>query len=192
MTVQELMEKIFDGKETLTKDDVLSGLEKSGAKWADLTEGKYIDVQKHAAEMRDKEAALRSDYENKLAARDADLKRFEGIDPDAARKMPGEIAGLKKQSAIRESLLQKRVRDIASAMPHIDTEKVVFDDEKKEYTGLTEQIDALVQDKPFLFDNGTPAGTKSSGTKSNGAGDDGDGELDDAKMRHAMGLPDKK
>lgn len=193
MTVQEIVEKIFNGKETLAKADVLAGFENAGAKLADLAEGKYVGVDKHAAELREKETAIRSEYERKLAEAAAELKRFDGIDPDNARKLPEEIAALKKTSAVREALIGRRVRDITSAMPHIDLSKVEFDDEKKEFTGLTEQLDALVQDKSFLFDNGTPAGQKSSGTKTTGtANPDGAGELDENKMRAAMGLQPKK
>ncbi len=191
MNIQELLDKVFDGKETMSKADVQSAIESSGAKLADLTEGKYISVDKHAAELRDKETSIRTDYESKLASKDAELKRFEGIDPDAARKAPAEMAELKKQGAIRESLLVHRVRDIASAMPHIAADKVVFNDETKSFDGLNEQIDALVKDKPFLFDNGQPAGQKSSGTKSGSGGSDAD-VVDENAMRKAMGLADKK
>lgn len=190
MTVQELLDKIFDGKETMTKADVSAAIESSGAKLADLTEGKYISVDKHAAELRDKETALKSDYETKLAGKDAELKRFDGIDPDAARKAPEQIAELQKQSAIRESLLVHRVRDITSAMPNIDVNKVVFNAETKAFDGLDDQIDALVKDKPFLFDNGQPAGTKSSGTKSGTGNPPADG-IDETAMRKAMGLAAK-
>lgn len=191
MTVQELLNKIFDGKENLSKADVLAGIESSGAKLADLTDGKYVDVNKHAAELRDREASVRSEYERKLADSAAELKRFEGINPDEARKLPGELAALQKTSAIREALISKHVRDIASAMPHIDTSKVEFDAENKQFKGLAEQVDALAENKPFLFDNGTPAGQKSSGTKSTGATGGAD-DLDEDKMRAAMGLPTKK
>lgn len=191
MTVQELMNKIFGDKETMSKADILAGLENSGAKLADLAEGRYIDVNKHAAELRDREAAVRGDYEKKLAEKDAELNRFDGINPDDARKLPAEMDALKKTSAIRESLITHRARDIASVMPHIDKDKIVFDDDKKAFTGLDDQIEALVKDKPFLFDNGIPAGTKSSGTKSNGVAP-GTDEIDDDKMRAAMGLPPRK
>lgn len=191
MTVQELLDKIFDGKETLSKTDVLSGIENSGAKLADLTDGKYMDVNKHAAELRDREASVRGEYEKKLAESAAELKRFDGINPDDARRFPAELAEQKKTAAIREALLIKHVRDIASAMPHIDQSKVEFDADKKEFTGLTEQVDSLAENKPFLFDNGTPAGQKSSGTKSGASTTDGD-VLDENRMRAAMGLPAKK
>lgn len=191
MTVQDLMNKIFDGKETLSKDDVLKGIESAGAKLADLSEGKYVAVEKHAAELRDKEAAIRSDYEQKLASVNAELHRFDGINPDDARRLPAELDALKKTSAVREALIGHRVRDIASAMPHIDLEKISFDADKKEFSGLTEQVDSLVKEKAFLFDNGQPAGVMSSGTKSTGASNDSD-EIDENKLRRAMGLQPKK
>ncbi len=191
MTIQELINKIFEGKDNMSKADVLAGIENSGAKLADLTEGKYVGMEKHAAELRAREESIRTEFERKLADSAAELKRFEGINPDEARKFPTELAAMQKNSAIREALLIKRVRDIPSALPHIDQSKIEFDSEKKEFKGLAEQVDALVDTKPFLFDNGTPAGQKSSGTKSNGAAGGAD-DLDEAKMRAAMGLPAKK
>lgn len=53
-------------------------------------------------------------------------------------------------SAIENDLIKHQVKDVKSAMVHYDKSKIKIDGNRK-ITGITDQTEQIVKDKPFLF-----------------------------------------
>lgn len=59
-------------------------------------------------------------------------------------------------SAIENDLIKHQVKDVKSAMVHYDKSKIKIDANRK-LTGITDQTEQIVKDKPFLFGRSEPA-----------------------------------
>ena len=74
-----------------------------------------------------------------------------------------ELAQTRKINAIKFEILKANPRDVADILPHIDSDVVKIEDGK--VLGLEEQIKALKESKPYLFNDEEPSGT--GGSKGN-------------------------
>lgn len=192
MLKQEKIAEIFGENENITRDDFLKHAEKLG----DLSTGEYIAKGKYESDITEAKkaggAARQAELDeinSKLSEATTKLGSFADVDVEKYKKFPEEITALKKDHYVQLNLVKSKALDIPSVLPHIDKDKIVADD-KGNFTGLDEQIEALKKDKSFLFDNAQPVGKASSATKS------GKGEptpdFDEEKARHMLGLKPTK
>lgn len=68
---------------------------------------------------------------------------------DAKKQAQTDVFNLKKNNAITNAIKDANAQDVKAVMPYLDTEKIKYDDNG--LNGLSDQLDALKADKPFLF-----------------------------------------
>lgn len=74
-----------------------------------------------------------------------------------------EMEKIRETNAIKFEVLKANPKDVKDILPHIDNEVVKIED--GEVVGLKEQLEALKEEKAYLFKEDTPAGT--GGSKGN-------------------------
>lgn len=160
--MNELLKKLWGDAENMTLAELQDKVEKSGVKLADLSTGDYVSKAKADSEIakakQEAEAGVKTvlekqiaEKDNALKERDEKLKAFEGIDPAKVKEFPSQIENVKKSYEVKMALTAAGAKDIVSVLPHIDMDKVKFND-KGEIEGLSEQVETLKKEKDFLFE----------------------------------------
>ncbi len=72
-----------------------------------------------------------------------------------------ELAGIRKANAIKLEVLKAGPNDVADILPHLKDDAITVSDDGT-ITGLSEQLEALKENKPYLFKEEEPAGTGGS------------------------------
>lgn len=79
----------------------------------------------------------------------ATIENLEKQLKDAKKQAQTDVFNLKKNNAITNAIKDANAQDVKAVMPYLDTEKIKYDDNG--LNGLSDQLDALKADKPFLF-----------------------------------------
>lgn len=72
-----------------------------------------------------------------------------------------EMIKIRKQNAIKFEVLKYNPNDVADILPHLKDESITINEDGT-ITGLKEQLDALKENKPYLFKQDMPIGTGGS------------------------------
>lgn len=72
-----------------------------------------------------------------------------------------EMAKIRKQNAIKFEVLKANPNDVADILPHLKDDQIVLSEDGT-ITGLKEQLEALKENKPYLFKQVEPQGTGGS------------------------------
>ncbi len=72
-----------------------------------------------------------------------------------------EMAKIRKQNAIKLEVLKANPNDVADILPHLKDDQIVLSEDGT-ITGLQEQLEALKENKPYLFKQVEPQGTGGS------------------------------
>lgn len=72
-----------------------------------------------------------------------------------------EMIKIRKQNAIKFEVLKANPNDVADILPHLKDESITINEDGT-ITGLKEQLDALKENKPYLFKETAPVGTGGS------------------------------
>lgn len=164
--------------ETNAAIDAALGKELS-AQVDDLLKGITIDTAKEKLIPKatfDAERQKASDYQAQIAERDkqletlksgvkdnatlsAQIRELQKANETAAKEYADKLAATERDYALKDVLKNTyRARDVISVMPHLKQDAIVYKDGA--FTGLKEQVEALLKDKAFLFESDpVPAGT---------------------------------
>lgn len=160
MDLMELLKAIFNG-EALTFEQFSERVESSAdVKLGNLAGGQYVD--KHKFE----------DVSKQLEDANANLADY---DPDWKTKLAdAEALGDKKlndykfEQAIEKAINEAGAADVVSVKANIDM-STVTQDENGAISGLSEQLEQLKTEKPFLFKTGAPESKLNLGGPTPGA-----------------------
>lgn len=72
-----------------------------------------------------------------------------------------EMIKIRKQNAIKFEVLKVNPNDVADILPHLKDDQIVLSEDGT-ITGLQEQLEALKENKPYLFKQVEPTGTGGS------------------------------
>lgn len=72
-----------------------------------------------------------------------------------------EMAKIRKQNAIKFEVLKANPNDVADILPHLKDDQIILSEDGT-ITGLKEQLEALKENKPYLFKQVEPQGTGGS------------------------------
>lgn len=72
-----------------------------------------------------------------------------------------EMEKIRKQNAIKFEVLKYNPNDVADILPHLKDENITINEDGT-ITGLKEQLEALKENKPYLFKQAEPVGTGGS------------------------------
>lgn len=200
MAKNEKILKLFD--KALTAEEFVKKCEDAGIKIADLSEGEYVSVEKHKAELIEvkKESdgykgQIKTIQEelDKLSKTKQTVEELQKAQTELITKHNNEllakdreIANKTKIFSIKNHLTNAGAKDVDLAFKalDLDLDKIEIKDEK--IIGLEERVADLQKNKDFLFNVKTPAKTNVGGQ------DGGNVEVLTDKMRAAAGLPAKK
>ena len=200
MAKNEKILKLFD--KALTGEEFTKKCEDVGIKIADLSEGEYVSVEKHKAELI--EAKKESDgYRgqiktiqeelDKLSQTKQTVEELQKSQAELVTKHTNELLAKDKEIAnktkifsIKNHLTNAGAKDVDIAFKalDLDLDKIEVKDEK--IIGLDERVADLQKNKDFLFNVKTPAKTTVGGQES------GNVSVLSDKMRAAAGLPPNK
>lgn len=119
-------------------------------------------IEEETAKARDLRTTVNSltkelnDTKSKLEAAGTLQSQVDKLTADLADR-DQQIVGMKRSGRIREALQKANIRDAALGEKVLDLTKIT-EDEKGNLTGLDEQIKALQESSPFLFNE--PGGQK--------------------------------
>lgn len=200
MSKIEKILKLFD--KALTGEEFTKKCEEAGIKIADLSEGEYVSVEKHKAELI--EAKKESDgYKSQFKTMQEELDKLsktkqtvEELQKSQAELVTKhtnellakdkEIANKTKVFSIKNHLTNAGAKDVDLAFKalDLDLDKIEVKDEK--IIGLDERVAELQKNKDFLFNVKTPAKTTVGGQEG------GIVSTLTAKERQAAGLAPEK
>jgi len=133
-----------------------------------VSDGKWIPVEKFNTVNQEK-----NEYKTQVDDLNKDLGKLQGQlknNEDATKTIQdlqqkikdkdAEMTKINKLSTIKLEALKAEPNDIEDILPHLDTEKVIVNDDG--ITGLKEQLESLKEAKPYLFKETTPPGTGGS------------------------------
>lgn len=200
MAKNEKILKLFD--KALTADEFIKKCEDAGIKIADLSEGEYVSVEKHKAELI--EAKKESDgYRgqiktiqeelDKLSQTKQTVEELQKAQTDLIAKHNAELLAKDKEItnktkifSIKNHLTNAGAKDVDIAFKalDLDLDKIEVKDDK--IIGLDERVADLQKNKDFLFNVKTPAKTTVGGQEG------GNVSVLSDKMRAAAGLPPNK
>ncbi len=187
-------------KEYLTEETfakVKEELDGKDVKFADLKSGDYVSKDKYKA-LETSNESLKSQLSAKSSAYDELMAKVDG-DKDALKT---EIENLKastqaqlnettsqyeaklKDAAIKSELIKAKAKDVKDIIGQLNIDGITYKDDT--LTGLNEQIDALKENKPYLFE------TEQKKGKGGLNHDDNDDIADENTIRAIMGLPIKE
>lgn len=176
----------------------------SQIKLADLSKGEYV--------LAGRVTGLEAQLEKVNAALTAKTAEYDALKEKAGdnQSLKDEIENLKaahtaeigelktqydeqlKKSAVVSAITSKyRPKDVADILPHVDMAKVTVD--KDTVIGLSEQLDPLKENKPYLFEVDNNGGNNGGGSRRSGLnhGDNGD-KYDEAALRAAFGIKEEQ
>lgn len=141
MDLMEIIKTLF-GNEALTFEQFSDKLSSAdNLKLGNLADGRYVDkykfddISKQLKEANEKYADY-DDIKQKLSAAEADGEK--------------KLNDYKLQVAIDKALAEAKSADEVSVKANLDMGNIAFGDDGK-LTGLSDQLDKLKTDKPFLF-----------------------------------------
>lgn len=128
------------------------------------------DIEAHKTKLTTAEAQV-VDLQTRLGEADKTIKAFEGMDVEGVKKAAADweakakqatidaealVAGLKFDHALEAQLKQFKVRDPQDVIHHLKKDLLKMDDQGS-IVGLKEQIEPLVEKKPYLFETADDA-----------------------------------
>lgn len=186
-------------KEYLTDETfakVKEELDGKDVKLANLSSGDYVSKDKYSA-LETSNESLKSQLLAKSTAYDAlatkagdnealktELENLKTSTQAQLEETTNQFKAKLKAEAIKNELIKSKVKDVKDVLGQLDLDKVTHNEDET-LTGLSEQIETLKTNKPYLFEEEK----KGKGGLEHGGGDDG---VDDDKIRAIMGLPPKK
>lgn len=138
----------------------------------------HSEIETKTAEIENRYSDLETDLENAktdLKAANATIRKLQKENPDV-QELQNQIESYQKKnqeleeqrkaereerdsefinSAIENDLIRHQVKDVKSAMVHYDRSKIRIDGSRK-ITGISDQTEQIVRDKPFLFGKTEP------------------------------------
>lgn len=153
MNFKELLKKL-----SLT-DEQITSIETEMAK-----EKIYITSLEKADERYSKLKADKENLDTQLkTANDTieDLKKNSGNNEELKKKLEDYEKDKKKQEqdykekvkelALENELIKVNVNSVKSAKAELDMTKIIYDEEKKAFIGLSEQVESMETEMPWLF-----------------------------------------
>lgn len=150
----------------MTREDVkkrIPGITDESLAWLLDTTGAELTREKAKADALQKQLDTANSTITEL--RDA-AKQYDGVDvaglqkqiADGKAKYDQDIADLRRDHAIDLALTARRVRNLKAARALLDLDKIQ-PGKDGQYTGITEQLDALEQSDGYLFNADAKPGT---------------------------------
>lgn len=188
-------------KEYLTEETfakVKEELDGKDVKLANLKSGDYVSNEKYKAletsnESLKSQLLAKSTAYDELVAKAGDneaLKtEIENLKASTQTQLDETTNQFKeklKMQAIKNELIQSKVKDVKDVLGQLDLSKVTYNDDET-LTGLNEQIEPLKTNKPYLFND-----DKSNKGKGGLNHDGNDDDIDENNIRAIMGLPIKQ
>lgn len=186
-------------KEYLTEETfakVKEELDGKDVKLANLSSGDYVSKDKYSA-LETSNESLKSQLLAKSTAYDdlvakagdnealkTELENLKTSTQAQLEETTNQFKAKLKAEAIKSELIKSKVKDVKDVLGQLDLDKVTHNEDET-LTGLSEQIETLKTNKPYLFEEEK----KGKGGLEHGGRDDG---VDDDKIRAIMGLPPKK
>lgn len=150
----------------MKRDDVkthIPGITDEGLNWLMNENGADINREKAKADALQKQ--LDTANSTITVLRDA-AKQYDGVDvaglqkqiADGKAKYDQDVADLRRDHAIDLALTARRVRNLKAARALLDLDKIQ-PGKDGQYTGITEQLDAMEQSDGYLFGTDAKPGT---------------------------------
>lgn len=172
MNFKELLKKL-----NLT-DEQITSIETEMAK-----EKIYITSLEKADERYSKLKADKENLDTQLkTANDTieDLKKNSGNNEELKKKLEDYEKDKKKQEqdykekvkelALENELIKVNVNSVKSAKAELDMTKIIYDEEKKTFIGLSEQVESMETEMPWLFRSESKVQKKKYNPKKNEKG----------------------
>ena len=180
-----------------TYNTVAGELEGKDIKLADLSTGNFVSKGKYEAleTQLNNTQTLLTDTSAKLdtAIKSAgdnealrqELENLKTTNQTNLDNLKNQYESKLKTAAIMAEINKAGANDPADILPHINQEAVTLSDNGT--VGLSEQIEAIKTNKPYLFKTEQQPGQRGASGLQHGAGGDNTAEIN--KMRAVMGLP---
>lgn len=148
-------------KELGLADDQIEGVMKSynadieplKTKLANAT--KESDSYKQTVEDRDKQLSDLKKQSGDNKDLQTKIEELQNTNKEEKAKHQSELAGVKKDSAIRLALMNSKAKDPNLLMKSLDTDKISINDEGK-LDGLKDQVDSFKKGHEYMFNQGEP------------------------------------
>jgi hypothetical protein len=188
------IEVLKDNLSEETYNAVASELEGKDIKLANLSTGEYVSKSKYDALetqlnntqtlLTDTTAKLETAIQNAgdNAALKQELETLKTTNQTNMDNLKSEYEAKLKTAAVMAEITKAGANDPADILPHINMDAVTIND--KGAVGLSEQIEAVKTNKPYLF-----KGEKQKGASGLNHGSGGDDTAEINKVRAIMGLP---
>ena len=193
MNIEVLKENLSEE----TYNAVAEELKDKDIKLADLSKGDYVSKSKHDALetqlnntqtlLTDTSAKLETAIQNAgdNATLKQELENLKTTNQTNLDNLKNQYEAKLKTAAVMAEITKAGANDPADILPHIDMAAVTITD--KGAVGLSEQLDAVKTNKPYLFKSEQPAAQRGASGMQHGSGGNDTAEIN--KMRAVMGLP---
>lgn len=183
-----------------TYNAVAGELEGKDIKLADLSTGNFVSKGKYEAleTQLNNTQTLLTDTSAKLdtAIKSAgdnealrqELENLKTTNQTNMDNLKNQYESKLKTAAVMAEITKAGANDPADILPHINMEAVTIND--KGAVGLSEQLEAIKTNKPYLFKAAQQPGQRGASGLPHGSGGDDTAEIN--KMRAIMGLPPLK
>ena len=185
-------------KEYLTEETfakVKEELDGKDVKLANLKSGDYVSNDKYKAletsnESLKSQLLAKSTAYDELVAKAGDnealkteIENLKASTQEQLNQTTSQYEAKLKDAAIKSELIKAKAKDVKDIIGQLNIDGITYQNET--LTGLNEQIDALKEQKPYLFE---AEKQKGKGGLDHDGDDDG---ADDNSIRAIMGLPTK-
>lgn len=160
-------------------DEQLEGVMKIHGHDTEAMKAKFSDY--------DEIKAKNDDLTSRIKKNDADLKKLSKSSKDneelrnqiselqeenkkAKTDFDSKVQGMKLDNAINNVLSEHKARNGKSVKALLDMDNIKFDD-KGELTGLSDQLETVEKENPFLFDKGETQHKQTGGNEGGGVSD---------------------
>ena len=186
-------------KEYLTEETfakVKEELDGKDVKLANLKSGDYVSNEKYKAletsneNLKSQLLAKSSAYDELMAkagdneALKTEIENLKASTQEQLNQTTSQYEAKLKDAAIKSELIKAKAKDVKDIIGQLNIDGITYQNET--LTGLNEQIDALKEQKPYLFE--TEQNKGKGGLDHDGNGDD----IDENNIRAIMGLPIKQ
>lgn len=186
-------------KEYLTEETfakVKEELDGKDVKLANLKSGDYVSNEKYKAletsneNLKSQLLAKSSAYDELMAkagdneALKTEIENLKASTQEQLNQTTSQYEAKLKDAAIKSELIKAKAKDVKDIIGQLNIDGITYQNET--LTGLNEQIDALKEQKPYLFE--TEQNKGKGGLNHDGNGDD----IDENNIRAIMGLPIKQ
>lgn len=166
---------------------------KDDVKLANLKSGEYVSKDKYAAlegtvsELREQLSSKSTAYDELLTkagdneALKTEIENLKTSSQEQLDKTTATYEAKLKTAAIKNEVIQAKAKDVNDILGQLDFNKITM--ENDELTGLSEQLETLKTNKPYLFTDEQKPG---KGGLSHGDPDD---TADENAIRATLGLP---